>query len=200
MNGKARVRGGTVVNVSRLSTGQKMNNLDHQNAIDAVDVLNDFVGDLVTGTNLFREYDQQYRRDKLPFELMIPIQRMCLSYIVLALSKWTEAYDKYHAIFPSEFSNIYKRLNADIRKRGILEFRNKCVGHIWDKKTNKPLTHSEVMGRLSIITEGSIHNFLNWINNLHDNTFPKTVVSIIEKIKDHIVIKHGIHPDEVIQR
>ena len=177
-----------------------MNTTNRQLAIDAADLLNDFIGDIVTGVMAFREYDQQYRRRLLPLNLMVPIQKMCLSHLMLTLSKWLEVHEKYHTIFPSQAASVCRELNKTIRQRGIPDFRNKCVGHIWDKQTGRPLVQSEIMSKLNTIIAGSLPDFLKWLNDPAGNIYPKTVVSIVEKIRDDIVAEHNIQPDEIIER
>jgi len=119
---------------------------------------------------------------------------------MLTLSKWLEVHEKYHAIFPKETSPVCRELNKRIRLRGIPDFRNKCIGHIWDKKIGRPLVQSEIMTRLDAIVAGDLPAFFKWLNDPAGNTYPKTVVSIVEKIRDDIVAEHGIHPDEIIDR
>ena len=67
-----------------------MNPQNRTNAIDAADLLNDLVGDIITGVMVFREYNQQYRSGNIPLIMMSPIQKMCLSHIMLSLTKWVE--------------------------------------------------------------------------------------------------------------
>jgi hypothetical protein len=177
-----------------------VNQTDRQLAIDAADLLNDFIGDIVTGVMAYREYDQQHRSGRLPLNLMIPIQKMCLSHLTLTLSKWLEVHEKYHAIFPTETVAVCRELNKTIRQRGIPDFRNKCIGHIWDKKVGRPLVQSEIMARLDKIVAGDLPAFLKWLNDPKGNTYPETVVSIVEKIRDDLVAQHGIRPDEIIDR
>jgi hypothetical protein len=88
----------------------------------------------------------------------------------------------------------------EIKQKGMVEFRNKCVGHIWDTNLHRPLIHSEIMTRLNRLTGGNLAGFLDWINNPMANTFPSTVVSIIETVRDALMSQHGITQDEIINR
>jgi len=173
---------------------------NRERATDAADLLNDFIGDLVTGVMAFHEYYQQYQAGKIPWNMMIPIQKMCLSHLVLTLAKWLEVHAKYHDIFPSETAQVCRDLSKDIRRRGIPEFRNKCVGHIWDKDSGKPLVQSEIMDRLGRLTDGNLGNFLAWLNRPEGNTYPNTVVGIVEKIRDDLVSEYGLSPRDIVDR
>lgn len=177
-----------------------MTSQNRTNAIDAADLLNDLIGDIISGVMVFREYDRQYRAGHIPLTMMSPIQKMCLSHIVLSLSKWLEIHKKYHSLFPSITVDTCRHLNKVIRQRGIPDFRNVCIGHIWNKKTKRPLFHSEIMSRLEIIADGNLPDFLRWMNNPEGNTYPNSVVSIVEKIRDDIVAEYNIQPDEIINR
>ena len=67
-----------------------MTNSD-QDAIDAVDTLNDLIGDLAAGTIVLRDYHQQYKTGgAFNLELMSAVQKMCLSHLVLAFAKQLE--------------------------------------------------------------------------------------------------------------
>ena len=169
-------------------------------AINAVDLLNDFIGDLITGVMVFREYNLAYQSRRLTLQQMVPIQKMCLSHLMLSLTKWLELYQRYHSIIPDECRDVCRSLNRTIRSKGIPEFRNKCIGHIWDKKRQRPLVQSEIMTQLETITGGNLPDFLTWINDPTDNSYPKSVVSIVERIRDLLTAAHRIAMQEVIDR
>jgi hypothetical protein len=169
-------------------------------AIDAVDLLNDFIGDLITGANVLREYMKEQREGRLDVRLMVPIQRMCLSHLILTLNKWCEFYEKYSQLVADEHREAVKGLNRELKDKKVKEFRHKCIGHIWDKEHRRPLIHSEIMTRLENITGGSLPCFLSWINNPQNNTSPNTVVSIVETVRDSISARYQITEAEVIGR
>ena len=173
---------------------------DRQLAIDAVDILNDFIGDLITGVMVFREYREYYRKGEMSLSTMVPIQKMCFSHLVLTLAKWLEFYDHYNKILPDGSKEICRSLNKKIRGKNIRGFRNTCIGHIWDKKLNRPLMQSEIMSKLKDITGEKADDFLKWINDPPNNQYPETVVSVVEEIRDSLVQEYGIIPSEVIDR
>ena len=94
---------------------------------------------------------------------MLNVKRICISHLVLALSKFDEFYERFLQVIPSPHRQTCKGLLREIRRKGALDFRNKCVGHIWDKERQRPLLHSEIMNRLDLLTGGDIGGFLNWI-------------------------------------
>jgi hypothetical protein len=173
---------------------------DRARAIDAVDVLNDFIGDFVTGAMVLREYSRQHNENKLLLEQMIPIQKMCISYVVLAFAKFEEFWEHYHDFVPLENRDACKAVLKVVRIRKITEFRNRAVGHIWDRKTGRPLKHSEIMSAIAAIATPDLAAFLDWVNNPAINAGTSTVVSLIETIRDSIALKHNIEPDEIVRR
>jgi hypothetical protein len=169
-------------------------------AVDAADVLNDFLGDFVTGVMVFREYHAEFQRGKLIDIQMVPIQKMCISNIVLAFAKFEEFWQHYSDVVPEPRRQACKNILKEIRERRITDFRNHCVGHIWNKQQRRPLTHSEVRTSLEFMVREDFAAFLNWINTPGGNEYPKTVVSIIETVRDAICAEHNVRPEEMIAR
>ena len=174
--------------------------MDRARAIDAADVLNDFIGDFITGVMVFREYSKELQEGRIKLEMMVPIQKMCLSSLVLAFAKFEEFWKHYHDVVPKEHRDACKSILKAIQVRKITEFRNRCVGHIWDNAKQRPLAHSEVMRALEVMAVPNFAAFLDWINNPKANTYPSTVVSIVEAVRDAIVAGHGIRPEEIVNR
>ena len=173
---------------------------DRERAVDAVDVLNDFIGDFITGGNVLREYAKQHHEGKLALVAMIPIQKMCISYLVLAFAKFEEFWKHYHDLVPDEHHNACKTILKTLRARKVTDFRKRCVGHIWDRKHQRPLAHSEVLNALNVIATPNLGEFLGWINNPKANVYPSTVVSVVEAVRDAVMLTHRIQPDEIVDR
>ena len=173
----------------------------YQDAIDAVDTLNDLIGDLIAGTMVLRDYHQQYRTGgAFNLEQMSDVQKMCLSHLVLAFAKLLEFWKRYHQLVPDKHRADLKALNDTLKRKGVQDFRNKVAGHIWDRKQGRPLRHSEIMASLEVLTDGHLGQFLRWVNNPDDNTYPQTALSVIEALRDSLVNEHGIQVQEVIDR
>src|SRR5688572_15995678 len=106
-------------------------------AIDAVDVLNDLVGDFVTGSMVLREQEAHFKKGALTLHQMVGVQKMCLSHLVLALAKCIEFWEKYHGLVPAKHRDTFKLMNRKIRAREVASFRNSCVGHIWNDEQQR---------------------------------------------------------------
>jgi hypothetical protein len=158
------------------------------------------IGDLGGGTMLCRYWITKFQQEHLPESLMVNVQKICVSHLVLALCKFVEFHQRFHQLIPSEHRKTCKALLRDINRKGAVQFRNKCVGHIWDNEQQRPLIHSEIMTRLDRLTGGDMPGFLNCINNLASNEYPSTVISIVETLRDALMSQYSISPDEIINR
>lgn len=175
-------------------------NTSRSTAIEAIDVLNYLIADFVAGTYVFIDYRQRFKSGILNIEQLSAVQRMCFSHLALSFCKLLEFWDHYHQLVPPIHHEDLKKLNARIRKKGVKNFRNKVAGHILDTKSHRPLQHSEIMLLLDGLIGKHADDFLYWINNPLDNTYPNTVVSIVETIRNTIAHKYVITPDEIIEK
>ncbi len=176
-------------------------NIDRDTAIDAVDVLNDLIGDLIAGSNVFIDYRYRLKVGAFHAEQLSIVQKMCFSHLMLSLCKLLEFWERYHQLVPEIHREVLKSLNAEIRRRGVKNFRNKIAGHIWDKKLQRPLCHSEIMTQLDgMLISEHVDPFLNWINNPESNIYPETIVSIVETIRGAIAREYDVNPAKMIER
>ena len=72
-------------------------------------------------------------------------------------------------------------ITKEIRIRGIVEFRNTYVGHIWNRRTNRPIEDVEIDAAVSRIQRDDEVGFLAWVYKPRNDVFPETVVSIISR-------------------
>ena len=170
-------------------------------ALEAVDILNDFIADCIAPVNVFKDYLVEWKDDESKQSNLVAVYRLCMSQIILTLYKWVEFYEKYHDLIPDEMREDCKFLLKRIRARDIEHFRNSCIGHIWNKEKNRPLYNSEIKELLNKITLNHVGNFMKWVNDSDNNSYPNTVVSIVETLRDNICTKHDVHyHDEVMEK
>lgn len=173
-------------------------NAQRESAIEAASLLNLFLLDFIIGTRGLEIYDLLGVESRVPSSVVIGLNRMALSHLVVTLSKWTEFYRRYKAILPDDVRDECRALNKDIVARGIVSFRNTVVGHICDKDTGRPLTSHEIDERLERIMAGQGQDFLRWINNPTDNTYPCSVVAITEHVRDRLRDEYRLANDEIL--
>lgn len=174
-----------------------------QTVIEAVDVLTDFISDCITPVNVYKyhfKYIQKIDDISVRNNLSVSINRMCMSYLILTLEKWIEFYDRYNKIIPSDLHSACKNLTKEIVAKDIRGFRNKHIGHIWDNKSKRPLYNSEILHRFNEITKNDVEGFLKWVNDPSNNVFPKTVVSIVETVRDRLAQSFNIDYNEIANK
>lgn len=67
-------------------------------AIEAYRILNDFVGDLVAGTRGLEIFELPGFASQIGANTQLVLRRMCLSHLVVTLSRWSELYDRYISV------------------------------------------------------------------------------------------------------
>lgn len=169
-------------------------------AVDAAIILNDFVGDITSGVVVLMHYRARLLNDSDSRHALTAVQKMCLSHLILTLYKWLEFYEKYHNLFEDQLKEQCKQLTTRIKKRNVINFRHKCIGHIWDNDKNRPVYNSEIHAYLNKIMLNDTNEFLCWLHNPDGNKYPNSVVSIIEKCRNDIAKTHGIEYSEILQK
>ncbi len=181
----------------RLTAWREADKVQRTKAIEAFRMLNDFVGDLVAGARSLELFESSAFVSKTGQNMQLILRRMCLSHLIVTLSKWAELYDQYKAVIPADARSACLDLRKEIEARGIREFRNKVMGHIWEDDLKRPLVRSEVDKRLAQVLGDSQEAFLLWVNNPTANVFPRAVVAICESVREGIRAEHGLEDSEV---
>lgn len=170
-----------------------------ERAVEAFWILNDFIGDLITGTRAFEYFEAPKFKAGATDEILRIYNKMADSFLFVTLAKWIEFYDHYHILIPADIRPICKRLRNELDQRGVREFRNKVVGHIWSKKHRRPLLPSEIEELDRRITNGDGMAFLKWINDPDNNRLGKTIVGTSEAVRDSIKVKWSLSDQELRQ-
>jgi hypothetical protein len=138
-------------------------------AKEAFKVSNDIAIDLAVGPSLYRTYFTQQaalppseRRDLRD----AAVRRMLVFHVVITLAKWTEFYRRYGSILPADSAPRARALDAEIRSKGVKEFRDTVAAHIWDDDDERAPTAAEIQSRLDRITGGDTRSFMNSVSNL----------------------------------
>jgi hypothetical protein len=198
---------------------------ERQRAIDAFQLANDFVADLVTGTGIFGiakairaaimmvigEHTKSEKVERL-------LRRMTYFYLIITLAKYLEWYARFKDIIPRESREGCKRLYVKLSEKFQLrKFRNKVVAHIIDDDTGKPLTYEEedkliqeFMDKVKEDLNSSmtpdwrekikkipieLDIFCLWINSQGANS--QDPISTIEKARDAIRKRYNLTDEEL---
>ena len=173
---------------------------DRDSILDAIYVLNDIFDALVAGTMVFENYQSKHSTGKLSKAGIVAVQKMCVSHIVLGLSRLVEFWENYHHLVPEELRPEVKALVAKIQRKELMRYRNTVVAHIRDKKLGRVRTQLEAVELLNQISDNNPQAFLSWLNNPSDHAYPNSVVSIVERLRDEIRDAHSVSAAEVFAR
>ncbi len=170
-----------------------------ERAVEAFWILNDFVGDLIGGTRAFEYFETPKFKAAATYQVLRLYNKMADSFLFLTLAKWIEFYDRYHVLIPADVRPICKELRNELDQRGVREFRNKVVGHIWSKKHRRPLLPNEIEELDRKITKGDAKAFVKWINDPSSNRLGTTIVGTSEAVRDAIKAKWSLSEQEIEQ-
>jgi hypothetical protein len=122
--------------------------------------------------------------------------RLCNHGLIISLSKLNEIYKNYGIVIktlPEQIRNEIKEIHKKIENKGIVEFRNTYAAHIFVKekgKKSKPLSEEKGMEMLAKILGKNIEQmleFYEWIYPESYNEKGSSVVSVVQKIRDHCI-------------
>ena len=131
----------------------------------AIEILVELAEDFITGTRSYDLFESQRFRILIKNPSMInpmlnTLRRMTLSHIFMALCKFKEWYDKFKNEIPDDCKNACRAIRQKFEHKGIVNFRNTRIGHIWDNARDRPVTADEID---EIIDPG----FPRWIHDFH---------------------------------
>ena len=165
-------------------------------ALQAFHILNGLLGDLIAAAQVRRCYARASEEGKIRHETFLCVSRMCLSTLILVLCKWLEFYDHFHSVIPDDCHTAANQLGREIRRRSVRPFRNKVVGHIWDKNADRPLTNEEIERSINAIVRDDPEAFVSWCASPAAN-FPDSVASIVEHTRSRIEAEFEISDAEL---
>lgn len=163
-----------------------------QKAAEAWRILNTFVGELVCAVLSLEIYEAPGFSKGVKENALLELRKMSLSYLFITLTKWVEFYDKYHNVLSPDIRPVVKAIKTKIEQKGIVDFRNNVVGHIWNKRVRRPLGKEEIEQGLERIIGPSPEAFFFWINDPANNVFPNTVVSVAEELRRRLEIDYAL--------
>ena len=101
-----------------------------ERAVEALWILNDFIGDLITAVRTNEYFDSPKFKAGATDKVLRLCNKMAGSFLFVTLAKWIEFYDHHKALIPTEIRGKCKQLRNELNRRGVRKFRNEVVGHI----------------------------------------------------------------------
>jgi len=163
-----------------------------EQALQAVGVLNNLIGDIITGEKSHGIWETIFNnRPATPEDVRAAVFRMHITQLVLALTRTRELWLNYSNIVPGELHKEFVAIVQRIEKSGAVKFRNKFVGHIMDNDTNRPLNGAEIDQRFNKVIDGNFDEFLIWMNQQSDPE-RKSVAQFLERVRDGLISQYGL--------
>jgi hypothetical protein len=147
--------------------------------------------DLNGGAQVYRTFTLMFAEHPPSEPIPTQVNRICAFHVILALAKWVELYDRYRAVIPVDTKDLAKGLRSSIVGKGIPSFRNKVVGHVWDKDKAAPLTPDEVDRRFEGVVGVHLADFMEWACATTSPSPINTAAGVIEHVRDRLGEEHS---------
>lgn len=103
--------------------------------------------------------------------------------LVLTLCKVMEFHTAFRQYLKDDLRTELDAINSRISKSGILSYRNKYVGHLFDKKTGKPLDPQKVLRYWDALLDGQTEaQFRKWWWSTRQEPELKSVAGVMVRI------------------
>jgi hypothetical protein len=79
-----------------------------------------------------------------------------------------------------------------VQRREVVKFRNKVVGHIWDRDKARPMTDEEINAAMAKIEGGNQEAFVSWCAERE-----ASVLKIVADTRDRIEEEAGLTDGEL---
>ena len=163
-------------------------------AVDAVDILNDLYNDFFSASALWRSLMRHKAEGRLGFQQHI-LDRVVMSHISIALFKVDELFGhpKYCALFGNLEIDERRKVRKEIAEKNLRTLRSGYLGHILSDDLGRPLRTSEMERLRERVMGDDMNNFVSWVA---DGERP--VMLLLRRMRDHIQKQYGIDPQKEI--
>ena len=151
---------------------------------EAISILDTLILDTMVGLRSLDIFSALDDKRSLSANMRAGLSRLSTTHLVLALAKWMEFYERYRNLIPQRTAVTANTVYRDLEKRGVRDFRNKVVGHIWDKDVKKPLSAEDTQERLAKVIGPDEEAFNRWIYNPGAMDRTSHLVGLTEEIRD----------------
>lgn len=118
------------------------------------------------------------------FGIIVPYNYAMLA---LTLCKVMEFHTAFRRYLPDDLRAELDAINSRISKSGIINYRNKYVGHLFDKKTGKPLRLDKIMDYWNALLDSQTEEqFRKWWWSTRQEPSLKSVAGVMVLIVESI--------------
>jgi hypothetical protein len=154
-------------------------------------VLDYLVHDLIVSHQLYDLFLDIGARAPVRAETEKAVRRWYVSGLILTLCKVSEFIGRYKWLVPANHQSTFRSLERELSRRGIKRLRNTFIGHIYDKKTGRPITEVELNAAFNAATDNDLGAFLRWIHVSGSAPTPGTVVGILQGVHEALGGQRG---------
>jgi len=162
----------------------------HQEAVSILDML---ILDTMVGLRSLDIFSAIDDKRSMSVNMRAGLTRLSTMHLILALAKWMEFYEHYKNLIPERSAANAKTVYKDLKRRGVRDFRNKVVGHIWDKDVGKHLSKEDTQKWLARVIGPDKAAFNRWIYNPGATDCTSHLVGLTENIRNALR-KEGATP------
>lgn len=159
---------------------------------EAILILNALILDTTVGLRSLDIFSAIDDKLTLSNNMRAGLSRLSTTHLVLALAKWMEFYEHYKDLVPQKNKSAAKALYKNLQDRGVRDFRNKVVGHIWDKKTRRPLSSEASQALLAMVIGSDEQVFNRWIFDQSATDRTTHLLGLTEEIRDALQVGRAI--------
>jgi hypothetical protein len=163
-----------------------------QEAQDACWILEYLIHDLIVAHQLYDFFGETGKHATVQPETEKAVRRMYISYLLLALQKFSEFYVKYSRLLPEPQKSRCGAIQKELARRKVRELRNTFIGHILHKKTRRPISNAEIDAAFNSATDNDVAAFLRWIHISGNTTSGNTIVGALESAHAQLRKIHGL--------
>jgi hypothetical protein len=157
---------------------------------EAISILSGLLGDLCALIEVLKDYEHQPEFHKRPV-FRQSVYRLCLQSIILNMAKYEEFTTKYSKVVLANAPQHHRVMNnfkEQIKKKGVITFRNDYVAHVQRSKEKRVLTDEEVDEQIHQIVGDNAIPFFDWIcpedtEKVEPNGY---LVGVIQLIRDDL--------------
>lgn len=163
--------------------------VDVNRMVSAKWIFNDMIQELTVASKLIRNEisSGDGRLRELESKTLIKIGINCIAINLFKLDEVFRRYSDIFGFFSDDDQDKIRFLRKEIRKRKIIDLRNKYIGHIHDNKTSSTLSldkGNDFIKEMIGENIGDLSKFCDWVCNFNSND---CIVSFVTALRDKLI-------------
>lgn len=166
--------------------------------------LNQIAHDIRIATGVLIDYEKGHNAGSRRFKNLDDVSliiRMCVGWMVLALSRFDQLVDPYWDLIPEDQRTECAAIRREIARREVLRFRSSIIAHPFDGKRGPLVLPSQVNDRfVQWLGQGDTESWYRWICPWEgDDVKEPGVMKRVQTMRDAIALSHGISRETLVE-